>query len=73
MAAPQRCRHECPCGAVLICGDADKCGAGAFWRCFACELDHFDDYVSRRYDELNHAHASQLAHEHDKEHAHEGQ
>lgn len=47
MAGRDRCRHECPCGAVLICGDADKCGAGAFWRCFACELDHYDDYVNR--------------------------
>lgn len=43
-----RCRHLCTCGAILICGDPDKCGAGAFWRCFACELDHYDDYLNRR-------------------------
>ncbi len=51
--AQKQCRHVCPCGAVLICGDADKCGAGAFWRCFSCELDHFDDYVTRRSAELD--------------------
>lgn len=48
-----RCRHVCACGAVLICADADRCGAGAFWRCFTCELDHYDDYLSRRLAERN--------------------
>lgn len=56
-----RCRHRCPCGAILVCGSADKCGAGPFWRCFACEQDHYDDYVNR------------LFHEQDKDHTHEHQ
>lgn len=43
-----RCVHHCPCGAMHICGDADKCAYGPFWRCFACELDHYDDYLNRR-------------------------
>lgn len=65
-----RCRHVCSCGAILICGDADKCGAGAFWRCFACELDHYDDYLNRRLQE----HDEFTAHTHTppQEKTHEG-
>ena len=41
-----RCRHECACGAVLICGDPERCAVGPRWQCQACELDHVDRYFS---------------------------
>lgn len=41
------CRHVCRCGAALRCGDPDKCAAGAFWQCGACDLDDQDAYFSR--------------------------
>lgn len=43
-----RCRHVCQCGAVLICGEPDKCAAGKDWQCHACELDAVDDFLNQQ-------------------------
>lgn len=44
----QRCHHRCACGAVLVCGDADRCPVLTNdWQCDACTLDAADAYFDR--------------------------
>ena len=47
-AGRRRCVHECACGAVLICGDAEHCTVPHRepWVCDACELQALDAYVT---------------------------
>jgi hypothetical protein len=45
MGRPTRCHHVCQCGAVLICGDPDRCVVGRTeWQCPTCEQDIADAY-----------------------------
>lgn len=65
MSRPQRCRHVCACGAVLVCGEPDKCAAGAHWQCPICEQECVDAYwQTQSMNDTNHEHEQeQMRHE----------